>query len=275
MDHVARTLGKDVNEIRRINLYKSGALTHYLQPVDHWFVPEMWTKLCKSAAVAQRQEAAAAFNRVRRVASLRWVVHVAPPPRRFPLCRLCVRQGAVTYSSHPGLRVPRWYTGQQVPQARRGGHPHQVRHQLHRQVPEPGAPIDHLAAHPPHRTCAITRVVNCVAPRWRLGPWLTVTAARPRRIVARRISGRRAGAHLHGRHGADHARRRGDGAGPAHQGHPDLRPRAGLPRVQLPHQRNRHRQGACGRAHAAAAPAAPAAPPVATPCECGPDSRGS
>lgn len=66
MDKIATTLNLPADVVRQRNLYKSGSVTHYLQRVDHWYVPEMWTKLMASAEVPARRAQVEAFNAANR-----------------------------------------------------------------------------------------------------------------------------------------------------------------------------------------------------------------
>lgn len=64
MDDVARYLGKDPLEIRRVNLYQPGKdLTPYHQKIEQFVVGPMIKDLCAEAEYNQRREAITEFNR--------------------------------------------------------------------------------------------------------------------------------------------------------------------------------------------------------------------
>lgn len=64
MDDVARYLGKDPAEVRRLNLYAPGRdQTPYHQSVDQFVVADMMQSLMEEANYTERRKAIAAFNR--------------------------------------------------------------------------------------------------------------------------------------------------------------------------------------------------------------------
>ncbi len=63
MDAVAEDLGLDAQLVRQRNFYNArNSVTHYLQKIVPFTLPDVWTALQASANVAARQAAAAAFN---------------------------------------------------------------------------------------------------------------------------------------------------------------------------------------------------------------------
>ena len=64
MDQIARYLGKDPLEVRKINFYNTSTrnTTPYGQSIHHFSVPEIVQRLETSAQYASRREAVAAFN---------------------------------------------------------------------------------------------------------------------------------------------------------------------------------------------------------------------
>ncbi|KAJ3009322.1 hypothetical protein HKX48_008030 [Thoreauomyces humboldtii] len=62
--HVAEYLGKDVEEIRRINLYKTGEITHFRQPLADVFLERVWDELMISSDFKRRKEEIDAWNKL-------------------------------------------------------------------------------------------------------------------------------------------------------------------------------------------------------------------
>ncbi|WP_395831510.1 xanthine dehydrogenase molybdopterin binding subunit, partial [Elstera sp.] len=63
MDDIARTLGRDALDVRRINLYGPGRdITPYGQTVDDGIAPRLMARLSESAAYSARRAEVAAFN---------------------------------------------------------------------------------------------------------------------------------------------------------------------------------------------------------------------
>ncbi|KAI8999995.1 Molybdopterin-binding domain of aldehyde dehydrogenase-domain-containing protein [Gaertneriomyces semiglobifer] len=60
--HIAEYLGKSVEEIRRINLYKMGELTHFRQPLEDVFMERLWDELVVSSEFKRRQQEVKEFN---------------------------------------------------------------------------------------------------------------------------------------------------------------------------------------------------------------------
>ncbi|WP_227429776.1 xanthine dehydrogenase molybdopterin binding subunit [Psychrobacter sp. I-STPA6b] len=57
MDHIAYTLGRDPLQVRLDNLYQNGQCTHYGQPIEHFDLAELITKLRDDCDYNQRRQA--------------------------------------------------------------------------------------------------------------------------------------------------------------------------------------------------------------------------
>ncbi|CAH1406870.1 unnamed protein product [Nezara viridula] len=66
MTHIAETLGKDVDAVREINLYKEGDLTHFNQELTYCNVRRCWEQCYEDFSYKARKEEAEKFNRCNR-----------------------------------------------------------------------------------------------------------------------------------------------------------------------------------------------------------------
>ena len=66
MDHLTRELHLDPNDVRRMNMYGEGELTHFGQPFVRNTLPRLWDQLIDTAQVSQRSEQIQAFNKTSR-----------------------------------------------------------------------------------------------------------------------------------------------------------------------------------------------------------------
>ena len=64
MEHVAKKLGKNPNEVRYINLYQKGQMTPHGQCLSYCNLSSLWIQLLNSAEYEKRQREVAAFNEV-------------------------------------------------------------------------------------------------------------------------------------------------------------------------------------------------------------------
>lgn len=62
MDDVARNVGKDPLDVRKINLYKNGDTTHYGQPIEHYHMLELIEQLERESDYRGRRQSIAEFN---------------------------------------------------------------------------------------------------------------------------------------------------------------------------------------------------------------------
>ncbi|KAF2460323.1 xanthine dehydrogenase/oxidase [Lineolata rhizophorae] len=62
MSEVADHLGMDVNELRELNMYKMGDITHFNQELKDFFVPVMWKQVQEESDYAQRKQKVEEFN---------------------------------------------------------------------------------------------------------------------------------------------------------------------------------------------------------------------
>ncbi|KAI8588865.1 molybdopterin binding aldehyde oxidase/xanthine dehydrogenase [Geranomyces variabilis] len=60
--HVAESLGKSVEEVRRVNLYRADELTPFRQPLTDVFLERVWEELMASSEFTQRKAAVAEYN---------------------------------------------------------------------------------------------------------------------------------------------------------------------------------------------------------------------
>ena len=63
LTHVADFLGKPVEELRQLNMYKEGQLTHFNQPLENFHVPRLWSELMKNSEFEKRRRDVAEFNK--------------------------------------------------------------------------------------------------------------------------------------------------------------------------------------------------------------------
>lgn len=66
MDHLARSLSKDVEEVKKANLYKQGQVLPCGMPLQYCQISSLWEQLYQSADVAARKEKVAVFNQASR-----------------------------------------------------------------------------------------------------------------------------------------------------------------------------------------------------------------
>ncbi|KAI8823035.1 xanthine dehydrogenase/oxidase [Fimicolochytrium jonesii] len=64
MCHVAEYLGKPVEEIRQINLYKTGEITPFRQPLTDVYIERVWDELHQSAQFEKRRREVDEFNKL-------------------------------------------------------------------------------------------------------------------------------------------------------------------------------------------------------------------
>lgn len=62
MDDVARFVGKDPLDVRKINLYQDGDTTHYGQPIEHYHMAELIEQLENESEYRKRRESITIFN---------------------------------------------------------------------------------------------------------------------------------------------------------------------------------------------------------------------
>ena len=60
--HVADYLKKDVNEIRRVNFYRNGYLTHFNQPLEEFYFDHVWEDILHSSEFEKRRDEIVQFN---------------------------------------------------------------------------------------------------------------------------------------------------------------------------------------------------------------------
>ncbi|TPX59849.1 hypothetical protein SpCBS45565_g07639 [Spizellomyces sp. 'palustris'] len=61
--HVAEYLGKSVEEVRKVNLYKTDELTHFRQPLTDVFIERVWDELMESSDFTRREKEIQEWNR--------------------------------------------------------------------------------------------------------------------------------------------------------------------------------------------------------------------
>jgi xanthine dehydrogenase/oxidase len=61
--HVADYLGKPVEEIRKLNLYKDGQITHFDMPLENVYLDRAWDELERSSDFHNRRKAVEEFNK--------------------------------------------------------------------------------------------------------------------------------------------------------------------------------------------------------------------
>ena len=62
LDDIARKVGKDPLDVRKLNYYQEGESTHYGQPIEHFILPELIETLEKDCDYRARREAIKTFN---------------------------------------------------------------------------------------------------------------------------------------------------------------------------------------------------------------------
>ena len=62
IDHVASTLKKPIEEIKKINMYTEGQLTHFNQKLEDFRVPRLWEEGLKVSDFSKRREEVSKFN---------------------------------------------------------------------------------------------------------------------------------------------------------------------------------------------------------------------
>lgn len=60
---IAEYLNKDVMEVRKINLYKEGDMTHYNQVLENCTLDRCWNECLQSACFAERRKEIQQYNR--------------------------------------------------------------------------------------------------------------------------------------------------------------------------------------------------------------------
>lgn len=60
---IAEYLNKDVMEVRKINLYKEGDITHYNQVLENCTLERCWNECLQSACFAERRKEIEHYNR--------------------------------------------------------------------------------------------------------------------------------------------------------------------------------------------------------------------
>ncbi len=63
LDDIARKVGKDPLDVRKLNYYKEGEQTHYGQPIEDFYLPELIETLENNCDYRKRREDIAAFNK--------------------------------------------------------------------------------------------------------------------------------------------------------------------------------------------------------------------
>jgi xanthine dehydrogenase/oxidase len=66
MQHLSEVSGIPLDTLKGQNLYREGDCTHFGQPLECFYVPDMWEKTFKLADVEKRKVAVAAFNKENR-----------------------------------------------------------------------------------------------------------------------------------------------------------------------------------------------------------------
>ncbi len=62
VDDIARSVGKDPLDVRKLNLYKNGDSTHYGQPIEHYHMAELIEQLETESEYRKRREEITQFN---------------------------------------------------------------------------------------------------------------------------------------------------------------------------------------------------------------------
>jgi xanthine dehydrogenase/oxidase len=62
MSEIADHLKMPVEELRQVNMYKDGDITHFNQKLEDFFVPTMWDQVMQESAYAQRRKEIEEFN---------------------------------------------------------------------------------------------------------------------------------------------------------------------------------------------------------------------
>ena len=62
MTMIAGKLGKPVEELRELNMYKEGDKTHFGQALQDWNVPTLWQQIKQSSDYDRRRKEVDAFN---------------------------------------------------------------------------------------------------------------------------------------------------------------------------------------------------------------------
>jgi xanthine dehydrogenase/oxidase len=62
MSEIADHLKMPVEELRQVNMYKDGDITHFNQKLEDFFVPTMWDQVMRESEYAQRRKAIEEFN---------------------------------------------------------------------------------------------------------------------------------------------------------------------------------------------------------------------
>jgi xanthine dehydrogenase/oxidase len=101
MEEVADHLGMDVNVLREKNMYKSGELTHFNQPLKDWYVPLMYRQVKEEAEMERRRGEVEVFN-----AKNRWKkrgLSIIPTKFGISFTALFLNQaGALVHIYHDG-----------------------------------------------------------------------------------------------------------------------------------------------------------------------------
>lgn len=64
MEHVAKTLGKDPDDLRQLNLYKKGQVTPGGMTLTYCSISDLMPQLEQTAKVSKRKEEIKEFNQV-------------------------------------------------------------------------------------------------------------------------------------------------------------------------------------------------------------------
>ncbi|KAI9354597.1 molybdopterin binding aldehyde oxidase/xanthine dehydrogenase [Zopfochytrium polystomum] len=63
INHVADVIGRDVNELRVINFYKNGDVTHFSNPLDDYHFERVWSELLETSDFEKRKKDVLQFNK--------------------------------------------------------------------------------------------------------------------------------------------------------------------------------------------------------------------
>ena len=63
MQHLSEASGLPLDFLKTHNMYKDGDCTHFGQPLEHFFVPDLWAKAQRIASVEERRAQVAEFNK--------------------------------------------------------------------------------------------------------------------------------------------------------------------------------------------------------------------
>lgn len=80
MEHVAKQLGKNPDEVRYVNLYQKGQTTPRGQRLDYCNLTELWNQLLRSVDYDRRQLQVETFNKVSTVCLFRLLLYPSVLP---------------------------------------------------------------------------------------------------------------------------------------------------------------------------------------------------